>query len=66
MQHFSEIFTRVIANTPKAAYVNPAGRAKHVINVFANLVARTESARIHGSAIVCLGGLENSVMQKGT
>ena len=63
---FYKFFTRVIATIPKAVYVNPAGRAKHVIAVLGNLVARTESALIHGSAIVCLGGQENSAMHKGT
>lgn len=56
----------VIANIPKAVYVNPAGRAKHVISVFENLVAKTESALIRGSVIVYLGGLENFAMQQET
>ena len=61
-----ELLCRVIVNILKAAYVNPGGRAKGVINALESLVVKEEFAIIHGNVTASLGGLENSVILRET
>ena len=61
-----ELLCRVIVNILKAAYVNPDGKAKGVINVLESLVVKKETAIIRGNVTAGLVGLENSVILRGT